>query len=186
MPLSQFAEPIESIESIGDFKAYRMDSTKEGSNMRDDAGLGTCECCDYVTISKDNQSVFLIEETNLDYTIYNFKQDYDYLEEADENELLYEKIRDENRLKLYGSMLVLCRLSNSQDDVKSFLPENKLQFWLVITSTDSPDFVLLDHLRDRLRDFLKTTLPKEMMNVVNVIPSTKLAEKLSAQAMEVE
>ena len=33
MPLSQFAEPIESLP-IGDFKAYRMDSTKEGSNMR--------------------------------------------------------------------------------------------------------------------------------------------------------
>ena len=33
MPLSQFSEPIESM-SIGGFKAYRMDSTKEGSNMR--------------------------------------------------------------------------------------------------------------------------------------------------------
>ena len=64
MPLSQFAEPI---ESAGGFKAYRMDSTKEGSNMRRAAGLGPCNCCDFVTVSKDNQSVFLIEETNLEY-----------------------------------------------------------------------------------------------------------------------
>lgn len=83
-------------------------------------------------------------------------------------------------------MLVLCRLSSSRVDVKSFLPENKFQFWLVTTSTDSPDFVLLDHLKDRLRDFLKTTLSKEMMNVVNVIPSTELAKKLSAQAIEID
>ena len=32
MPLSQFAEPIESAGGV--FKAYRMDSTKEGSDMR--------------------------------------------------------------------------------------------------------------------------------------------------------
>ena len=188
MPLSQFVKPIESIESIGDFKAYRMDSTKEGSNMRDDAGLGTCECCDYVTISRDNQSVFLIEETNLEYTIYNFKQDYDYLEEADENKLFYEKILGENRLKLYGSMLVLCRLSSLQDDVKEFLPKDKFQFWLVTTGTaPSPldSTILMDHLSDRLRNDLKSPFGG-MMNAVDIIPSTKLAEKLSAQAIEID
>ena len=62
MPLSQFAEPI---ESAGGFKAYRMDSTEEESDMRRAAGLGMCECCDYVTVSKDNQSVVFIEETDL-------------------------------------------------------------------------------------------------------------------------
>ena len=52
MPLSQFAE---SIESAGGFKAYRMDdSTEEESDMRRAAGLGTCNCCDYVTVSTDN------------------------------------------------------------------------------------------------------------------------------------
>ena len=61
MPLSQFAEPIES--AGGSLKAYRMDSNTEVPDMRRAAGLGTCECCDYVTISKDNQSVVFIEET---------------------------------------------------------------------------------------------------------------------------
>ena len=186
MPLSQFAEPIES--AGGSLKAYRMDSNTEVPDMRRAAGLGPCNCCDFVTVSKDNQSVFLIEETNLEYTIYNFRQEYDYLEETDKNKFFYEKIRDENRLKLYGSMLVLCRLSSLQDDVKKFLPKDKFQFWLVTTGTaPSPldSVILMDYLRDRFRNDLKS-LFGEMMKVVDIIPSTKLAEKLSAQAIEID
>ena len=183
MPLSQFAEPI---ESAGGFKAYRMDSTKEGSNMRSTAGLGTCECCDYVTVSKDNQSVVFIEETNLESTIVDFKERYDYLSDDDQVDLLYDEVLKEHRLKLYGSMLVLCRLSCSQDEVKEFLPENEFQFWLVTTPASSDSIILMDHLTDNLRGFLKSPLTKEMMDVVGIIPSTELAEKLSDKAMEVE
>ena len=73
MPLSQFAEPIR-VCSAAVFKAYRMDSTVKESDMRRAAGLGTCECCDYVTVSKDNQSVVLIEETDLESKIIDFKE----------------------------------------------------------------------------------------------------------------
>ena len=189
MPLSQFAEPI---ESAGGVKAYRMDSTTGVPDMRRVAGLGPCNCCDFVTVSKDNQSVFLIEETNLEYTIYKLRQEYGYLEEADKNKFFYDKIRDENRLKLYGSMLVLCRLSSSQDDVKEFLPKDKFQFWLVTTGTaPSPldPFIFMDHLNDRLRNDLRNDLKSPfggMINVVDIIPSTKLAERLSDEAMEVK
>ena len=183
MPLSQFAEPI---ESAGGVKAYRMDSTTEGSNMRSAAGLGTCECCDYVTVSKDNQSVVFIEETDLESTIVDFKERYDYLSDDDQVDLLYDEVLKEHRLKLYGSMLVLCRLSCSQDEVKEFLPENEFQFWLVTTPASSDSVILMDHLTDNLRGFLKSPLTKEMMDVVDIIPSTELAERLSAQSMEVE
>ena len=184
MPLSQFAEPIES--AGGGFKAYRMDSTKEGSNMRSAAGLGTCECCDYVTVSKDNQSVVFIEETDLESKIIDFKEKYDYLSDDDQVDLLYDEVLKEHRLKLYGSMLVLCRLSCSQDEVKEFLPENEFQFWLVTTTASSDSVILMDHLTDNLRGFLKSPLTKEMMDVVDIIPSTELAEKLSDEATEVE
>ena len=184
MPLSQFAEPIESAGGV--FKAYRMDSTTEGSNMRSAAGLGTCECCDYVTIGKDNQSVVLIEETDLESTIIDFKEKYDYLSDDDQVDLLYDKVLKEHRLKLYGSMLVLCRLSSSRDEVKAFLPENEFQFWLVTTSASSDSVILMDHLTDNLRGFLKSPLTKEMMDVVDIIPSTKLAEKLSDEAVDID
>ena len=183
MPLSQFAEPI---ESVGGVKAYRMDSTKKGSNMRSAAGLGMCECCDYVTVSKDKQSVVFIEETDLESTIVDFKEKYDYLSDDDQVDLLYDEVLKEHRLKLYGSMLVLCRLSSSLDDVKAFLPENEFQFWLVTTSASSDSVILMDNLTDNLRGFLKSPLTKEMMDVVDIIPSTELAEKLSAQAIEID
>ena len=154
--------------------------------MRRAAGLGTCECCDYVTVSKDNQSVVFIEETDLESTIVDFKEKYDYLSDDDQVDLLYDEVLKEHRLKLYGSMLVLCRLSSSRDDVKAFLPENEFQFWLVTTSASSDSVILMDNLTDNLRGFLKSPLTKEMMDVVDIIPSTELAEKLSDEAMEIE
>ena len=184
MPLSQFAEPIESIGGV--FKAYRMDSTEEKSDMRRAAGLGTCECCDYVTISKDNQSVVFIEETDLEHTIIDFKEKYDYLSDDDQVDLLYDEVLKEHRLKLYGSMLVLCRLSCSQDEIKEFLPEDEFQFWLVTTTASSDSVILMDHLTDNLRGFLKSPLTREMMDVVDIIPSTELAEKLSDEVIEID
>ena len=185
MPLSQFVEPIES--SPSSFKAYRMDSRTKESDMRRAAKLGTCECCDYVTVSNDQQSVILIEETNLASTITDFKQKYDYLNDDDQTDLLYDEILKENRLKMYGSMLVLCRLSSSRADVKAFLPENRFQFWLVATEDSSDSVMVMDNLtdRDRLKGFLKSPLTKEMMNVVDIIPSTELDKKLFAQAIQI-
>ena len=181
MHLSQFAEPI------GDgFKAYRMDSTVRARDMRRAAKIGTCECCDYVTVSKDKQSVILIEETKLEGTIAAFKQKYAYLNDDDQIDLLYDEVLKEHRLKLYGSMLVLCRLSSSRADVRKFLPENKFQFWLVATAASSDSVMLMDYLTDELRGFLKSPLTKEMMDVVDIIPSTELDKKLSAQAIQID
>ena len=121
----------------------------------------------------------------MEKTIIDFKEKYDYLNDRDQVALLYDEVLKEHRLKLYGSMLVLCRLTGSREDVKEFLPEDEYQFWLVTASTASPEFVLLDHLRDNLRNFLKSTLTREMMDVVEIIPSTELANKLSAQAIQI-
>ena len=84
-------------------------------------------------------------------------------------------------------MLVLCRLSSSRDEVKAFLPDNEFQFWLVTTSSALSDSVILmDHLTDNLRNFLKSPLTREMMDVVDIIPSTELAEKLSDEAVDID
>ena len=181
MRLSQFAEEIGSASG---FKAYRMDNT--ANDMRGAAGLGTCECCDYVTVSKDGHSVVLIEETDLGRTIVDFKQRHDYLNEEDQTALLYEDVLREHRLKLYGSMLVLCRLSSLWARVKAFLPENQFHYWLITTTDSSDSSVLLDHLRDKLRNFLKSTLKKEMLTEVDIIPSTELDRKLSDDVIQID
>ena len=54
-------------------------------------------------------------------------------------------------------------------------------------TTDSPDSsVLLDHLRDKLRNFLKSTLRKEMLTEVDIIPSTELDRKLSDDVIQID
>lgn len=187
MSLSQFAEPIESVGGV--FKAYRMDSTTEVPDMRLAAGLGPCECCDYVTVSKDKQSIVFIEETDLEITIINFLKKYHYLNDNHQTELFYDKFVREHRLKLYASMLVLCRLSSSQGDVKEFLPEDKFQFWIVKTGKTPPDSTpLMDHLTDmnKLKNFIKSPFSREMMTKVAIIPSAYLAQKLSKEAIQID
>ena len=49
-------------QPLGDsLLAYKMDIKSAESNMRNDVGLGTCNCCDYFRIEHD--CVHLIEET---------------------------------------------------------------------------------------------------------------------------
>ena len=125
-------------------------------------------------------------QRSIERTIIDFKERYDYLSDNDQVDLLYDEVLKEHRLKLYGSMLVLCRLSCSRDEVKAFLPDNEFQFWLVTTTASSDSVILMDNLTDNLRDFLKSPLTREMMDVVDIIPSTKLAEKLSDEAIDIE
>ncbi len=182
MPLSQFVEPI---GSAGGFNAFRMDSTVSGSDMRRAAGLGTCECCDYVTVSQDKESIVFIEETDLDSTIVEFKQKFNYLNDQDQVDMLYDEVLKEHRLKLYGSMLILCRLSSSREDVKALFPVDKFQFWLVTTRVQADSALLMDYLNERLKGFLKSSLLKETMSVVQIIPSKRLFEKLSTHAQQI-
>ena len=83
-------------------------------------------------------------------------------------------------------MLVLCRLSHSWDEVKASLSNSKFQFWLVTTTDLSESVILMDNLADDLRIFLKAAFPREMMDVVDIIPSTELAEKLSDEAIQID
>ncbi len=108
----QFLEPIKVAgESLGDIhQAYRMDGNSPKPDMRRDAGLGTCNCCDYFMFAEDH-IVVLIEETRLLEQVENLKIQYDYLEDNDKEKFVKKYIRQENKLKVYGSMLVLCRLA---------------------------------------------------------------------------
>ena len=101
------------------FLAYKMDSTLTDSNMRNDVGIGTCNCCDYFRIESD--CVHLIEETAIICTYKSLVSKYSTLEDNLREQLIYKIIRDENRMKVYGSMLVLCRLANKFESVSDKL-----------------------------------------------------------------
>ena len=162
--------------------AYRMDATSSGRNMRKTARLGTCNCCDYFIFGPDN-GVILIEETRLGDQIKDLMEKYSYLNPIDQKGHVTKIILQENRLKVYGSLLILCRLSCRQggEVAESISSDTKYSFWLVSSVKEPADEVFaIDYVRDWLNVELKGVLTKAVVDSVEVVPAEVLAEKLSS------
>ena len=180
--LADFLEPIKAADKMLDesCKGHRMDGMCPEPNMRATVGLGDCNCCDYF-VSKDN-IVVLIEETRLMETVNNLKGEYDHLEDDDKNEFVDKCILQENKLKVYGSMLVLCRLNAVCNDAKSLLKDKRYDFWLVVSDPyKAKNSRAFSNLKNRLSGSLGGSLGK-MLNAVEVIPANELVAKLSGNA----
>ena len=174
--LAKFLEPIG--RGCG-HSAYRMDSTTPKANMRKEAGLGTCNCCDYFLFDQRG-SIVLLEDTRLLMMIRNLKAEYSDLPESRQTHFVTSAIRKENRLKVYGSMLVLCRLAAGCSETGGLLQAKKYKFWLVVTDMDKEeDTRFLDDLRAGLLGELKSVLTPQLLDDVSIIPIQHLAAKLS-------
>ena len=185
--LDRFLEPIQAADGslAGPYRAYRMDDTSPDPNMRRAAGLGECNCCDYFV--SNHRTVFLIEETRLPDTVKQLRNEYHYLDENHKREFISKYIRQENRLKVYGSMLVLSRLALESEDVKDFLrtgdDRKRYRFWLVVSGRDRADAkIWFQSLQSRLLQELRSVLAKETVEAVEIIPFDRLAAKLEEHA----
>lgn len=178
--LAKFLEPIKLAGTpLEAHRAYRMDGNSPQPDMRKGAGLGTCTCCDYFVTNTD--SVFLIEETELLKSIQGWKKEVEYLNDNERKNFLDEKVKTENRLKVYGSLLVLARLTNKCAEVRNLVGEKKYCFWLVVSGLSAPeDKIYIDNLKDDLTGALRGALTAEVMDKVEVFPANHLADKLSA------
>ena len=180
--LDKFLEPIKVAgKSIGNkYKAYKMDSTVANNNMRKMVGLGTCHCCDYFRLN-DN-SITLIEETQLLKTVEDIREEYDYLNDKDKKDVVNVRIREEIQLKAYGAMLVLCRLAAKCASVKQLFQDKKYHFWLVASSINlAEEKRYFDNLKDTLLTDLKSVLGKTLLDDVVVLSSDTLKDKLSGK-----
>ena len=187
-------------------KAYRMDGTSPNPDMRKRARLGSCNCCDYFIFGSD-KGVILIEETRLGDQIKDLMEKYEYLNSIDKQNHVIKIILQENRLKVYGSLLVLCRLfcqeahrvrrtwttflreltlcrlfRREADRASAFISsDTKYSFWLVASAREpADDVIVIDHVRDRLDVQLKGLLTKAVVDSVKVVPAEKLAERLAS------
>ena len=175
--LGRFLEPITvANKPIGnEYTAYKMDSTDKNKDMRKIVGLGTCHCCDYF-LSHGN-SIALIEETCLKKSLQYQRGVYHYLSGKDKKDFSNKKIREEIHLKAYGSMLVLCRLTEKCHDVKKLFQNKKYCFWIVASDMNEWDIKVFDNLRDELRGILS----KKLVDAVEVLSPEDLRNKLSQQ-----
>ena len=107
--------------------AYRMDATVQGKDMRAAVGLGTVACCDFLRVNDISKKDFvLVEMTELVSTVADMDDKFAALitEKQTRKKYIMDRIRAENCLKVYGSMLVLCRMQQWP---------KRCAFWLVIT-----------------------------------------------------
>ena len=181
--LEKFLEPIELAGTpLKDHRAYRMDGESPQPDMRKDVGLGNCNCGDYFR-SYNADSVLVIEETQLTEQIENLKTKYDYLQSPYQMEFIHELILQENRLKAYGSMLVLCRLVAVCNNAKNMLKRKKYKFWIVVSGKYSTkDARIFRNLKSQLIGLLSHK-SNRIVDDVEVLPSNKFVQKLSEHAI---
>jgi len=168
--LDDFRETIKIADAPigGGHRAYKMDSTVAGRDMRDAVDLGTCHCCDYF-MARGN-SIVLIEETQLLGEVDDIRAEYAHLKEFKGtalDEQVNNRIRDSMQLKAYGAMLVLCRLAQKCAAAKDLVRNKKYEFWLVASALNSPDDLrLFDNIKDSLNGLLKQVLGKKLLDNV--------------------
>lgn len=169
------------------YRAYKMDSTVEGSNMRRSVGLGQCNCCDYFIFG--GQTLVLIEETQLHRQIKDLREkflrdinrDFAELDEQDQTKVRGRILADlsrENKLKVYGSLLVLWRLAAVVDDKAEAL-RGPASYWIVASGEWSGDDVrYFDQLTKQLENDLHSALTDNVVSDVKIVPAEQLGERL--------
>ena len=165
-------------ESLGDsYKAYKMDNVTQ-PDMRIDVGLGTCDCCDYFQVVDNN--VYLIEDKQLVEKYKNLKMRHAKLDEEQKKELINRTIKMVNRLKVYGSMLVLCRLAGNCKSARKLLANKKYVILLVVSGlTATEDYKFFEYLKTEYLSDLKSQLSSEMIARVEILTPDNLKKKLS-------
>lgn len=184
--LSGKSEPL-------DCSAYRLDYTGSNGNFRADAGVGTCNCCDYFAFDRCG-NLILIEDTQLDATINdrlkaieNEKDEFSFLKTASkEMKLRYvvNYIVSENVTKVYGSLFVFyiykflnMNLDRVHEDF--FRNMGSLKFWLVTVNVKPKESISSENYRLQIKRSLRGKLGKKFVMEVEVIPENRLRDKLA-------
>ena len=182
--MSRLESFMETVKASGatvqpNCRAYRMDGASP--DMRKEAGLGTCNCCDYVTFDGTGK-VILIEETKLIWQVENLEGAYGDLPLPPEEvrKCVLRSVKGENKLKVYGSLLVLCRLARRlTDKAEAQALVGKADFWLVVSDTLDGDRVrFLDFVKGELFRDLRSVLTGAVVGDVEIVMASKLGGKL--------
>lgn len=159
--------------------AYYMDGgagTRQKPDLRKHVGLGGCHCCDYFLPYKGN--IVLIEETRLLEKKRALEKKYAYLNDEDKKEFTNTQLLERNKLKVYGSMMVLCLLAVKFPKTKDLVLDKKHYFWLVASGMESEETIFFDNLRGELYGKLHDVLTAELLDDVEILPADVLEKRL--------
>ena len=126
--------------------------------------MDTFHCCDYIFVPDDNE-VLLIEDSNL-------KSKRDDLEKKTVSsvgnresgpQLSDRLIRDEQLLKAYASLLLLCRLFAQDETATKKMQGKNIRFLFIINDADPTDSHLFDYLENKITPTLRPLVDKVLV-----------------------
>lgn len=170
----QACKEIAGIALPSNIIAYRMDWHRDDKHddMRkmDGIDLGNCSCCDYFVIR--DKYVTLVETTRLGCTVKRIEEECKCMQmpESEAKKYLHGEILRENVMKVYGSLLMLCRLSAICSSIKDRLKDKKYEVWIV----DESKFPETYGLTARL----KSTFGRAVENEIRVLSPTAMERVL--------
>ena len=179
--MTLFRKYLEPIKLSGDpeallYQAYRLDGTYPGPDLRRDASIGSCNCCDYFFFSVGG-NLILVEDTQLASYIFGKEQEFNYLSVNDKTTYIPKLICQENSLKVYGSLFVLYRYIIRCSELKSVPEIDSIQFWFVVNDADRCDALILERYDDELKQELSGKLGKTIVNEVVVMTRSDFVER---------
>lgn len=182
LSLSKFKEKIKlEGESPLDICAFRMDGKGNPTPaMAKDADIGV-SICDYLYLHE--KKAILIEDTRLGQKFKNFSR---YFQEEisktnnknqpenlqKEIDLFKKDTVNENLLKVYGALLVLCRLEKKSKEIASDLSNKIFEFWLVIN--DEENIEAIELILPRLKNSLSKKLTGRLKGAKLITQETKI------------
>lgn len=198
-PLKDFLTKYVEIEVANSGQPFRFpveaayavdkpaDDCKKGPVLRKELKMDSCHCCDYIIPRKDE--IILLEDSNLKEKKKQLEYEWLYFgeftrEEEIKNifskklqEKILKTIKNEQLLKAYASLWLLCRLVSQNTEAEELM-ENK-QIWFVVIINDISDnreqeFRAFQNLGSRIRSSLGALIK------VRVLP-LKEAKKLISQ-----
>ena len=166
-------------------QAYAVDKPcgEEGIRLKDQFEMGSFHSCDYILAEESKDKVLLIEDSNLrkakedlENQCFRFIPDDDHTRESFSRKIR-EKIRDEQRLKAYASLLLLCRLVSKDADAKKLIGDKEIHFWVIVTDGIASDFRVFDEIGSNLIGCLKP-----LVSGVEFLPLKEAEQKLNEWA----
>ena len=162
-------------------QAYAVDKPcgDEKITLKGQFDMGQFHSCDYILVKENKDKVLLIEDSNLkkgkedlENKCLRFIQDG---KQARENlfKKIMERIRDEQRLKAYASLLLLCLLTSKDKRAKKLLGGKEIHFWIIVIDGNASDIRAFEEIGDRLKGFLRP-----FISDVRFIPLQEAEKKL--------
>ncbi|RKZ49481.1 MAG: hypothetical protein DRR16_05550 [Candidatus Parabeggiatoa sp. nov. 3] len=135
-------------------KALRMDGER---GIRKQLGLENYNCCDYLFTHQDN--LYLIE-------ISDFVIQRDNLQKNHSIKEIKKIIRQEIRLKIMGSLIILFKIPTQFSISHEKIHTGKIRVILILCSDDSSDVVAFDYLQTDLKTALSPLITEVIvMNI---------------------